>query len=225
MDIKKIKKKSRNGVMILPTLMDIINEKDKKLKEQKELQKEQNKPKMKQKQEIPFPKKEESQFPNTQIIESNTPSDNVYSTYYTVPVVKSIYSALREFVDSNSKDYPLSNTKIFIGWDNSKVLTIKLVPPKKESETIMDTLKLKEEPYTVNKCTEIKAYIVTDNESGIATMMCNPEDLSYLKQIYNYITTLLKETSGYEEPKNGDLLEINLENFFIIEGYLERNRN
>lgn len=220
MDFKKIKKKSRNGVMNLPTLMDIINEKDKKLKEQKELQKEQkeqkkqNMPKVEQKQKIP-----------NKIVESNTPTDNVYSNYYTVPVVKSIYSALREFVDSNSKDYPLSNTKIFIGWDNSKVLTIKLVPPKKESETIMDTLKLKEEPYTVNKCTEIKTYIVTDNESGIATMMCNPEDLSYLKQIYNYIATLLKETSGYEEPENGDLLEINLENFFIIEGYLERNRN
>lgn len=213
MDIKKIKKKSRNGVMKLPTLMDIINEKDKKLKEQKE-QKKQNIPKVEQKQKIP-----------NKIVENNTPTDNVYSTYYNVPVVKSIYSALREFVDSNSKDYPLSNTKIFIGWDKSNILTIKLVPPEKESKTIMDTLKVKEEPYTVNKCTEIKAYIVTDNESGIATMMCNPEDLSYLKQIYNYIATLLKETSGYEEPENGDLLEINLENFFIIEGYLERNRN
>lgn len=211
MDFEKIKEKSRNGVMKLPTLMDIINEKDKKLKEQKEPQKEQNKPKVEQKQENP-------------IVENNTPSDNVYSTYYSIPVVKSIYSALREFVDSNSKDYPLSSTKIFIGWDNSKVLTIKLIPPKKESKTIMDTLKLKEDPYTVNKCTEIKAYIVTDNESGIASMMCNPEDLSYLKQIYNYITSLLKETGGYEEPKNGDLLEINLGNFFTIEGYLERNK-
>ena len=211
MDFEKIKEKSRNGVMKLPTLMDIINEKDKKLKEQKEPQKEQNKPKVEQKQENP-------------IVENNTPSDNVYSTYYSIPVVKSIYSALREFVDSNSKDYPLSSTKIFIGWDKSKVLTIKLVPPKKESKTIMDTLKLKEDPYTVNKCAEIKAYIVTDNESGIANMMCNPEDLSYLKQIYNYITSLLKETGGYEEPKNGDLLEINLGHFFTIEGYLERNK-
>ena len=211
MDFEKIKEKSRNGVIKLPTLMDIINEKDKKLKEQKEPQKEQNKPKVEQKQENP-------------IVENNTPSDNVYSTYYSIPVVKSIYSALREFVDSNSKDYPLSSTKIFIGWDKSKVLTIKLVPPKKESKTIMDTLKLKEDPYTVNKCAEIKAYIVTDNESGIANMMCNPEDLSYLKQIYNYITSLLKETGGYEEPKNGDLLEINLGHFFTIEGYLERNK-
>ena len=211
MDFEKIKEKSRNGVIKLPTLMDIINEKDKKLKEQKEPQKEQNKPKVEQKQKNP-------------IVENNTPSDNVYSTYYSIPVVKSIYSALREFVDSNSKDYPLSNTKIFIGWDKSNILTIKLIPPKKESKTIMDTLKLREEPYTVNKCTEIKAYIVTDNESGIASMMCNPEDLSYLKQIYNYITLLLKETGGYEEPKNGDLLEINLGHFFIIEGYLERNK-
>lgn len=211
MDFKEIKEKSRNGVMKLPTLMDIINEKDKKLKEQKEPQKEQNKPKVEQKQENP-------------IVENNTPSDNVYSTYYSIPVVKSIYSALREFVDSNSKDYPLSNTKIFIGWDKSNILTIKLIPLKKESKTIMDTLKLREDPYTVNKCTEIKAYIVTDNESGIATMMCNPEDLSYLKQIYNYITSLLKETGGYEEPKNGDLLEINLGHFFTIEGYLERNK-
>lgn len=219
MDFEKIKEKSRNGVIKLPTLMDIINEKDKKLKEQKE----QNKTKVEQKQENPNPnpkpKKEEAP-----IIESNTPSDNVYSTYYSIPVVKSIYSALREFVDSNSKNYPLSNTKIFIGWDKSNILTIKLVPSKKESKTIMDTLKLKEDPYTVNKCAEIKAYIVTDNESGIASMMCNPEDLSYLKQIYNYITSLLKETGGYEEPKNGDLLEINLGHFFTIEGYLERNK-
>ena len=220
MDYKEIKKKTRNGVMKLPTLMDIINEKDKKLKEQKE----QNKPKVEQKQEIPVPKKEESQSPNTKIVESNTPSDNVYSTQYSVPIVKSIYSAIKEFVDSNSKDYPLSSTKIFIGWDKSKVLTIKLVPPKKESKTIMDTIKLKEDPYIVNECAEIKAYIVTDNESGIASMMCNPEDLLYLKQIYNYITTLLKETSGYEEPENGDLLEINLGHFFTIEGYLERNK-
>ena len=214
MDFKKIKEKSRNGVMKLPTLMDIINEKDKQLKEQKEQNKSKVESKPQQKESILIPKKEEPKNTFSQI-----------TNYYSVPVVKSIYSALREFVDSNSKDYPLSNTKILIGWDNSKVLTIKLVPPEKESKTIMDTLKVKEEPYTVNKCTEIKAYIVTDNESGIATMMCNPEDLSYLKQIYNYITTLLKETSGYEEPENGDLLEINLENFFTIEGYLERNRN
>ena len=213
MDFKKIKKKSRNGVMKLPTLMDIINEKDKQLKEQKEQNKSKVESKPQQKESILIPKKEKPKNTLSQI-----------TNYYSVPVVKSIYSALREFVDSNSKDYPLSNTKIFIGWDKSNILTIKLVPPEKESKTIMDTLKVKEDPYTVNKCTEIKAYIVTDNESGIATMMCNPEDLSYLKQIYNYITTLLKETSGYEESKNGDLLEINLENFFTIEGYLERNK-